>query len=460
MNNMASPYPKPTSRIGRFPWLMFLFVAAVFFLAQHDLFYSNKISQTFNPTEDDLIAGVLAGSLSRRIAFLALGLLAVAGLMSLRGVRLRINGSLGRIILFFAGWTVLSVAWAEDPALTSRRLVVFAILCLSAAAIARQYSLRQIVLLTFFCSILFLLIGVSAEIALGTFRPFMPGYRFAGTLHPNHQGINCALLLLSGLAAADTEKRGRPLFRACALLGLIFLILTASRTSFAAILLAVAAYLAAVSSRRAKTALGLGLGIASCALLLVLGNALLPGFKNAVMLGRDDSTVDSFNGRSEVWEEVGYYIHRRPTFGYGWGGFWTEAHITEISATQKWGVGEAHSAYLDCALSLGLVGLVAYVFALLVGVGRSFVLHRASQNSTFAFAGAFLIFCLADGLLESAPVGSASLIFLVAAVLIHLGFRPLALVRVRQDSLIAQPRRNAQIHKGIRPGAVVSAETP
>ncbi len=170
-------------------------------------------------------------------------------------------------MLFFAGWAVLSLAWAEDTALTFRRLVVFAILCLAAAAIARRYSLREIVLLTFFCSILFLLIGVSAEILLGTFRPFAPGYRFAGTLHPNHQGINCALLLLSGVAAADTEKRGRMLFRACALLGLVFLILTASRTTFAAAMLALALYLAAVSSRWAKTALGLGLGIAFCVLL-------------------------------------------------------------------------------------------------------------------------------------------------------------------------------------------------
>jgi exopolysaccharide production protein ExoQ len=143
------------------------------------------------------------------------------------------------------------------------------------------------------------------------------------------------------------------------------------------------------------------------------------------MLGRDapTSAVDSFNGRTEIWEGVERYIHRRPVLGYGYGGFWTQRHIADVSAAEKWGVAESHSAYLECLLDLGLVGLGAYVAVLLAGIGRAFALHRASGAPAAAFSGAFLVFCAAHGLLESAFVLSLLPVFLTLAVLIELGFR-------------------------------------
>ncbi len=308
-------------------------------------------------------------------------------------------------------------------ALTLRRLVAFGVFCIAAAAIANRFSTREIVLWTFFVTALFLLIGISAEVLLGTFRPFSSGYRFAGTIDPNNQGVNCALLLLSGVAAANVDKRRRMLFRLCALIGFIFLILTASRTSFAAAILALAAYLAAECSGRAKIAIAYALGIAFCVLLLALGNATLPVLKSGAMLGREDSGVDSLHGRTGIWDDVGYYTDRHPVLGYGFGAFWTPAHISEVSEEEKWGVPNSHSAYLDYLLTLGAVGLVVYVLLLLAGIKRAFLLHRLSGNSAFSFCGALLVFCALDGLLESAAVSPSLLMFLSWAVLTSLAFK-------------------------------------
>ncbi len=423
MNDNARPYSGPTSRIERFPWLMFLFLAVVFFVCNHDPYLSKKGVASFNPSEGDLVTGVDAHSLIRRIAFLSLGLFALATLIRRRGARLRINGSLGWAMLFFAGWAVLSLAWAEDAVLTLRGLAAFGVLCLAAAAIARRCSLREVVLFTFFCGILFLLIGVSAELLLGTFHPFAPGYRFAGTLHPNHEGINCALLLLSGVAAADMERRGRMLFRACAALGLVFLVLTASRTAFAAAIIALAVYLAAKRSRRDKLLLGLSIGIAFSLFLLVTEAAPYSALQRAALLGRDDAPSESLNGRTGVWEECRRYVDRRPMFGYGFGGFWSERHIAEISDAQKWGVAQGHSSYVECLLDLGLVGLATFVLVLIGGIARSLAFHRTSRAPAFAFTGAFLTFCVANGLLESAVLRSLQLTVLALVVLIELGFR-------------------------------------
>jgi exopolysaccharide production protein ExoQ len=413
----------PTLRIGRFPWAIFLFLATIFFLSQHHLNYSKQATETFIPPASELAAGVAERSWIHEVIVVSLGIFAVGSFICYRRTMLRINGSLGWLLLFFAGWAAISLTWADDPAQVLRRLVAFGAMCLAATATVRRLAMREILLLTFFCSILFLLIGASAELILGTFHPFTPGYRFAGTQHPNQEAINCALLLLSGVAAGDTEKRGRVFFRVCALLGLLFLILTASRTAFAAALLALAIYEAAVWSKRKKLLVVLFLGAACCVLTLAISDIWGTNFKTVANLGRNDPSDDSFNGRTGVWDQCLYYVGRRPLLGYGYDGFWTQAHITEISDAEGWGVAEAHSSYIECLLSLGLVGLAAYIFALIVGIKRSFTYLRTSHNAAFAFSGAFLIFCATHGLLESAVQVSPTLSFLTMAVLLELGFR-------------------------------------
>ncbi len=240
------------------------------------------------------------------------------------------------------------------------------------------------------------------------------------------QGINCALFILSGIAAADLEKNRRTLYRICALAGFVFLILTASRTAFAAVLLAIVVYLGAVSSKRTKIAMAYALSIIFSILLLFLANGALPNLKAAIMLGRDDSTVDTFNGRAGIWDEIGIYVQQRPILGYGYGGFWTPSHISEISEGEKWGIPNSHSAYLDNFLMLGAVGLLFYVALFFSGIRRAFQFRNLTGGSAFAFVGAVLVFCALDGFLESAIVDASLPMFLSTIALAQLAFvRPL-----------------------------------
>jgi exopolysaccharide production protein ExoQ len=424
MNSNFHSFTKPGVHVGRTPWILFLFLAAVFFLNYHDLYFSKRGIDNFNPSEEDITAGVAEGSPTRRVALLSLGLYAIVSLLHRRtNGRTRIDHSLGWVLLGFEGWAFLSLVWSEDPSLTFRRLVAFGIFCIAAVVVARRLSLREIILWTFFTSALFLVIGISAEVFLNTFRPLTSGYRFAGTIDPNNQGVNCALLLLSGVAAANVEKHRRELFLVGAMLGFVFLILTASRTSFAAALLALVIYLAEECSGKSKIAIAYGLTTAFCVFLMVLGNAILPTLRSAVMLGKDGTDVTSFHGRSGIWEDVGPYIDRRPILGYGYGGFWTPAHISEISEEEKWGVPNSHSAYLDYLLELGAVGLVLYVLLLFGGIRRAFRFHKLSRNPAYAFCGALLMFCVVDGLLESAVASPSFLMFLCLVTLASLAFK-------------------------------------
>ena len=409
---------RPALQVRPAPWLVFLFLAVVLFFVYHDLSNARSPIGNYDGSPDLIVGMVAEGSMPRRIALISLGIFAIATLIRHRtDDRLRINGSLGWTLVAFAAWVIVSLLWAEDRSLTLTRVTVFAILCAAAVAVVRSLSLREIILWAFFTSGAYLAIGVLAEVLFGTFRPFASGYRFAGTLHPNSQGINCAVLLLSGIAAADVEKYKRTLFRVCALVGFVFLALTASRTAFAAALLALAVYLGVVSSRRAKMAMAYALSIVFCVLLLGLGSAFLPDLKSAVMLGRDDSSIGSFNGRTGIWDEISDYVQRRPILGYGYGGFWTPSRISEISEAEKWGIPNSHSAYLDYLLSLGAVGLMAYVFLLFAGIRRAFRLHELSRNSAYAFCGTLLVFCAMNGFLESAAANPSLPMFLSVVIL-------------------------------------------
>jgi exopolysaccharide production protein ExoQ len=343
MGYINHSHAEPVLQVGRPPWLVFLFLAAVIFLIYHDLSYSRRGIGNYNLSQDDLITNMAGVSIVRRIALLSLGIFAVFNLVRHpANHRLRIDGPLAWVLLSFTVWAFISPIWAADSTLTLKRLVVLGLLWGAVLAVVRRFSLSDIILWTFSSSALFLFIGIFAEVLFGTFRPFTSGYRFAGSLHPNGQGIECGLLLLSAVAAADVEKRRRAFFWAWAFVGFIFLLLTGSRTALSMTLLALAVYLAAVHSRKSKVVVGCGLSIFTCFLLLFVGGGVVPGLKSVILLGRDDpGTVDSFNGRAMIWEDVGYYIRERPILGYGYDGFWTPDRISVISDREKWGVPNA-----------------------------------------------------------------------------------------------------------------------
>jgi exopolysaccharide production protein ExoQ len=209
------------------------------------------------------------------------------------------------------------------------------------------------------------------------------------------------------------------------LLGLIFLMLTGSRTSFATALLGLVVYAIAVRSRVSKFATACGVSIIVCSLLLFMGGELIPKIKNTILLGRDEpGSVDSFNGRSMIWNDLSFYTDQHPILGFGYGGFWNPKHISEISDEEKsGGISSGHSAYLDYLLTLGGIGLVTYSLLLLGGIWRAFRFYLLSRNAAYAFCGAFLVFCALDGILDSnITMAGALLMFLWLVVLGRLAF--------------------------------------
>lgn len=392
-------------RRRRLPWFTFVVFTLAFFIALHDASRSFSIEGDYLPSEDTLKKHASEGNARRQIGFVMAGAFGVLLLIRPDRRPLVMNGFLAALILFFLTWMVLSISWADERALTARRLVVIAMLALGALGVATQMTPREITLFVLFCSMAYLIAGIASEVALGTFTPSAERYRFSGTIHPNNQGVNCSLILLSSAAAAQSEKRWRKLFVCCAGAAMVFLLLTKSRTSLLSFLITFGAYCILVYGRSRHFAYVCSLLITAGLLAALLANGtIMPALEHGILLGRDDQDLSgamSLTGRLPLWQNLLEYAAERPIQGYGYGSFFTLQHIREITATQGWPIAECHSVFLEVLMGLGIVGVTSYTLIQFIGIGRSVRYFRITRDPNQAFLGSLLILGVVGGLAES-----------------------------------------------------------
>src|SRR5262249_14024737 len=137
------------------------------------------------------------------------------------------------------------------------------------------------------------IVGVLAEMRLGTFRPWAADYRFAGTVHPNTQAAGLATFCIAAFCLVRGST-GRNLWIWTAFaIGLLLLVLTKSRTTTAGIFLAIA--VGPLLETRLRTKLGAALAMVWLACiaiwaLSICGFNLPDDFRDALLLGRAEES--------------------------------------------------------------------------------------------------------------------------------------------------------------------------
>jgi O-antigen ligase len=266
-------------------------------------------------------------------------------------------------------------------------------------------------------------VGVLSELRLGTFRPWSPEHRFSGSLHPNSQGMLLGTLCLSSLALAFDLPAYRKRCLLVFALGFGLLVLTRSRTATGAILIASTVVASLQLSLRLKSGIvfaGVWSVAAAALLIMVVGVDPSDELQRAAMLGRQQDDADSLSGRFLIWPEVLSYIAKRPLAGFGYDSFWTADHIDAISARLQWGLREAHCAYLETVLGLGVVGLSLALLAVLCGLLTAIAEYSRSRNPLYAYIVGFIVFGLIDSLLESGMSATSLVPFLGACALLRM----------------------------------------
>lgn len=123
------------------------------------------------------------------------------------------------------------------------------------------------------------------------------------------------------------------------------------------------------------------------------------------VLGRDETLT----GRSDIWAILVPYALRKPIWGHGVGGFWTDAMREATSS-------HAHNGYLDIILDIGFVGHILFSIFFLSCCGRvQKLMARDFDWGVFGFC--FLLMAVVHNIAESSTVGFTGT---MAAVIVFL----------------------------------------
>ncbi|AJE02800.1 O-antigen ligase family protein [Geobacter pickeringii] len=406
------------TREKRFPWVMLLLITIVFFALQ----YRSGMIEGFSQEVSDVAKGYETGNALRQFLLVSLGLTGLFSLCRNRGEPLGVRGVLGGTMVLYLVLALASVAWAEDPALTVRRFIAFAMMFIAIVAVVSRLPATTMMEFLVAVTSAYMAVGLCAELASGAFHPFQAGYRFSGLYHPNAVGVDCAFLIIAAFSA-ECRGRRRWLLWGAGAAGFALLILSRSRTSLACALVALAARWL-LTARLSRKLIFLGLsGWLLCVVFLVFGDALFPAIGKMFLLGRGDSDVRTLTGRTDLWEELLFYARQRPLLGYGFGGFWGVRHVYEVSASQGWSVGIGHSTYIDQVLELGIAGLAVHLLMLGEALRRSAVYALRSGDTGYAFIFSVVIFAILGGILETVTPYPSLTTFTIFWAMAYLAFR-------------------------------------
>ncbi len=426
-----APLPSPVEATAGLPLLVLMtcLLAAAFFSTNYDWRISTYDYYTLAP--DDAEALVAAGNSARKVAYTLIGLCgAVLLVRPSRQPRRYASWP-----LFLLGGYLLtcaaSVIWSEDPQLTLKRVGILLFCAVGVMGAVRHLSARNLLDVAVVIAALLIAIGLFAELRLGTFRPLAPGYRFAGTVHPNTQGAYCAMLVLGSFFAIRQQRRGKLLFVVLFVLAGGALLLTKSRTNLAGCLLALSAAWLLGRSRATKTAVAISFPLAVTSLLvaaLLCGIELTAGLDAMARWGRPDleSGFEALNGRLPLWNYLLGFVGEKPLLGYGYHGFWSPQRIFEVSIEQEWTIATAHSVFIDVLLGVGLVGGAFLGLGLALAMGRVARRCLTTGDATDGFLFSLVVFALVSACFESSVAQPTSFdAFVIACAVVHAVTAPL-----------------------------------
>jgi O-antigen ligase len=419
LSRSESPTRVQAANESAIPWAATILLGLVFFVTEHSLTISRL--DAYTQTAEEMEVTAMGGNTSRQLAYLTLAAFGIYQLA--RPGRFRFRPSWPALFAVGAllGWCAMSVLWSAEFGLTARRLVVLACCVIGVAGLIKQYSARQLMHIPIVLCTAFLALGVLAELGLGTFRPWGGEYRFSGSLHPNTQSANLAALCIATYCAARGENQNRKRYWALFAIGFLFLLLTKSRTALAGVVVAMSYLWVGGTTLRTKALTGFaGLWLASTAGLLVLFASSDAGdlVTDMALMGRNDQ-AESLSERVPLWTALSRYVKERPMLGYGFESFWSTSRIDTIADEMQWGIREAHNSYLEAILSVGIIGMLCGVSAVISGIVLATRRFWRTGEPAYGYMAGFLVFGLVDASMESGMVSPIFATFLAASALVH-----------------------------------------
>jgi exopolysaccharide production protein ExoQ len=331
------------------------------------------------------------GSPLRRVGVVALWLYGAVAVLVSRGVPRRYVRAIAIPGAAFLLIAVASPLWAEEPAITARKVFVLFALVLAAYGLARCWDFDTSVRVALVLTGATILLGVVTEMALGTMRPWDPDFRFRGSIHPNAMSLYCTIFVISSLVLARRFAGLRSALMALlSVLGIVMLLLTKSRGSLFGLCAALVVMLLLSTGRRARVLSLAAITVAICGTIILIPD-LSEHAQSWASLGRSNTyELTSMTGRTELFQDLLSYVADRPFLGYGYDSFWQPVHILEVARSQGWIVGSSHNQLMGMLLDLGVIG--ASLFLIVLGSSLWTSLARVRRDGPlYLFPVAILV---------------------------------------------------------------------
>jgi O-antigen ligase len=403
-------------------------VIPAFYLIDHDFLasqryqFANDYFDNENQTADAIEE---VGSRSAP-ARLLLGMIGFASLFVPSRVGTRMPNAVLIALLVFFAFMAASTLWSVNPPMTVQKSSSLLLLVFASMGMSRHFTLYEITRLIPVVCLAYIFFGVLAEVRLGTFEPYLSGYRFVGTCHPNTLAVYATVCCL----AATVYQAGRPKLTTWTILllaiGIVAFVMTKSRTTFVASAISVLAlgYLRLRPSWRAFVFSAVLFGVACGGMMLTLASKQTVAlFGNSMAMGRTEN-VSNLTGRLPLWEELSGPIMQRPILGHGYLAFWDKSRIERLGDTLGWEIPHGHNMYIDVLIDGGAVGLLLFVVFYLTSLVTALRQYRRHRDPAIAFAFSLIVFALVHGTAESLFKLPTFLTFVVLAVALRIGGLP------------------------------------
>jgi exopolysaccharide production protein ExoQ len=304
-------------------------------------------------------------------------------------------------------WAVLSASWSPDPAISFKRVVAFLCGIVLLVGLVRQFEMERLAEMTVVHAMAAAFIGLVVELVLK--RPpalLQEEYRFAGTVHPNHQGVYAAVMLLCCMYLGWIKSDRR--FFILAFISIVILLATKSRTALAAVIVGGAVFVTLVWSPRQRLVTFMVLSTVIVGTWMLDMAGAFTNLEQTVLLDRHNADPTTLTGRTVIWEFAIDKIRDDSTriiTGFGYGGFWTKDMVAELDSRAHFKLAEGHNAFLDLFLQGGMVASFLYFWGFFTA--GALLLKRARRQKSIAsafgvslLAFAFIHYIAESGLLD------------------------------------------------------------
>ena len=303
-------------------------------------------------------------------------------------------------------WCLLSAIWAEEHGVAFRRAALEVLLTLSILLSAdtigpeRAFRYWRIVMAA-------VLVVNWVSIPLVATAVHLPGEIDPGLIgdwrglygQKNAAGATCALTALLFLFTRNGRYNWMGWLVALGALG--FLVMTRSKTSLALFPVALLAGLAYRVSWRD----GLSRALFACAAVLLLLAVGAAGifFADTISHVLEDPT--EFTGRAEIWQAYLAFVRDHPWLGAGFGTLSNTGGLSPMHnyVLNGWveAIGDSHDGYLQLLVTLGGVGFVLAILALVIEPLARFWPLDYQQPGFKALLFALFVFFVLHNFMES-----------------------------------------------------------